>query len=229
MFYQPTNYPDIILGIKDNNPVVMSPNSDYSIEFAMTREGSYDLEEYKEFLDSAIRTFRHSRTYTHYKAYLYNLGLDTCIFHPYIQTGADDGEIATLEMHHCMLNIYQIALLISEHILNTYGQITEYDLVELLKYEHVNNNIPIVMLCKTCHQLYHHKYLYVPVDRIFGQWWNLLSKYNTGLQNNIEISNNLIRYIEKTLNDNKLEYESKKAKDLLQLRDNILSWSNMMK
>ena len=65
------NYPDIILKNDTGNPEILSPNADYAIQFALTREGTYDLEEYKAFLDSAIRLFRHSRTYSHYKAYLY--------------------------------------------------------------------------------------------------------------------------------------------------------------
>lgn len=225
MFYQPTNYPDIFVSLKDNNPTLSSPNSEYSISYAMTRDGSYDLEEYKNFLDSTIRRFRHSRTYTHYKAYLLSLGLNTCVYHPYIQSSDEDGnEIASLEMHHCMLNIYDIAIIITEHILNTYGQITEFDLSELLKLEHISNRVPVVMLCKTCHQLYHHKYLYVPPTIIFGKWWELLENYNKGLD--YRVKERIVKYIERSFDDN-LQKEDNRREHLLQLRDNILNWNNM--
>lgn len=222
MFYIPTNYPDILLSNQDNNPVLHSPNSDYSISFAMTKDGSYDLEEYKLFIDSTIREFRHSRTYTHYKAYLYQLGLNRCQFHPYI-----DSEMASLEMHHCMLNIYQIAVMISEHILNTYGALTEFDLAEILRYEHVNNRIPVVMLCKTCHQQYHDKYLYVHPHMIFGKWWELIERYPTGLKNNRDMVYNLISYLNKAVNEESFKNQEKKARYLLQLRDDILRWSEV--
>lgn len=225
MFYQPTNYPDIFLSLDKNNPILSSPNSDYTIEYALTRDKAYDLEEYKAFLDSAIRRFRHSRTYTHYKAYLLSLGLNTCIYHPYIQS-SEDAEIASLEMHHCMLNIYDIVIIITEHILNTYGQITEFDLSELLKLEHINNRIPIVMLCKNCHQLYHHKYLYVQPDVIFGKWWELLENYKTAFDQNTEIAFKIVKYLDRSIGDNLIK-ENKKREKLLQLRDNILSWSKI--
>ena len=144
------NYPDIILLNNNGNPTVTSVNTDESISFALNKEGSYDLEEYRKFLDSGINLFRHSPTYKHYKAYLYSLGMNCCQFHPRIQSTEDD-EIDLLEMHHCMINIYDIAILITEHTLNTNGYITEFDLAELLKFEHINNRIPIVFLCKTCH------------------------------------------------------------------------------
>lgn len=226
MFYIPTNYPDILLSNQNNNPVLHSPNSDYSISFAMTKDGSYDLEEYKLFLDSAIREFRHSRTYTHYKAYLYSLGMNCCQFHPYIMSGKDF-EVASLEMHHCMLNIYQIAVLISDHLLNTYGTLTEFDLAEILRYEHVNNRIPITMLCKTCHQQYHHKYLYVHPNMLFGKWWELIERYPSGLKDNKDIANSLIMYLSKAINEDEIKAQERKAKYLLQLRDNIMKWSEV--
>lgn len=153
MYTQTNVFPNVFVENAEHNPLLTSPNSEYAVEFALTKEGSYDLDEYKAFLDSAIREFRHSRTYKHYKAYLYSIGLDCCQFHPNITAGNDEGEeMASLEMHHCMLNIYDIAIIITEHILNTYGAITEFDLSDLLRYEHTQNNIPVVMLCKTCHQ-----------------------------------------------------------------------------
>ena len=84
------NYPDIILLNNNGNPTVTSVNTDESISFALNKEGSYDLEEYRKFLDSGINLFRHSPTYKHYKAYLYSLGMNCCQFHPRIQSTEDD-------------------------------------------------------------------------------------------------------------------------------------------
>jgi hypothetical protein len=221
MYCQPSNYPDIFLTNLDANPTLVSPNADYVLEFAFTKEASYDLEEYKSFLDSAIREFRHSRTYTHYKGYLIGLGMNCCQFHPYIQN--NDDTMASLEMHHCMLTIYDIAALIAEHFLNTVGSITEFDLSELLRYEHINNRIPIVMLCKTCHQLYHHKYLYVHPDMIFGKWWELIDRYKMGMTR--DIAYKILMYLNKCIGD-RFDRQNERNKKLLELRESILDWSN---
>ena len=82
MYTQTNVFPNVFVENAEHNPLLTSPNSEYAVEFALTKEGSYDLDEYKAFLDSAIREFRHSRTYKHYKAYLYSIGLDCCQFHP---------------------------------------------------------------------------------------------------------------------------------------------------
>ena len=219
------NYPDILIGNLDINPSIYSPNADYCIQFALTKEQKYDYEEYEAILKSAINGFRKSNTYRHYKSYLYSLGLDCCQFHPYMQA-TDDHDIANLEMHHCMLNIYDIAILITEHTLNTYGSITEFDLDDLLRLEHSENNIPIVMLCKDCHVKYHHKFLYVHPDMIFGQWWNLLYKYPLGLTR--EIMEKIVRYLEWSIGE-KFEYRVKNMERLLALRDSLANWSDTTK
>lgn len=219
--YSNVNYPDIFLHNMNGNPALISPNSDFSIQFALTREETYDLDEYKAFLDSAIRSFRHSKTYRHYKAYLHSLGMICCQFHPYIQV-MEEEETNILEMHHCMLNIYDIAIMITEHILNTVGFITEFDLAELLKYEHIHNRIPIVMLCKTCHQLYHNQYLYVHPNMCFGKWWELIENYNTGL--NRDIMFKLMMYLKKA-SEEKIPIQKERNTKLLKLRNELVDWA----
>ena len=219
--YYSANYPDILLSNIDINPTLTSPNAVYSISFALTKEQTYDFEEYKRFLDSAIRNFRQSKFYTHYKHYLYSLGIDCCQFHPNITSNSEQ-EVASLEMHHCMLNIYDIAIIITEHILATQGMINEFDLSDLLKIEHANNNIPIVMLCKSCHQKYHHQFLYVYPEMIFGKWWELLYKYPEGWTR--EIMDKVFKYINRGLGE-KRQYREKDNARLLELRDEILNWA----
>ena len=219
---EPANYPDIFLTDLDTNPTLVSPNATYTLPFALTKERSYDYEEYNAVLMAAIKEFRRSRTYTKYKGYLYNLGLNCCAFHPYIQN-LDELEVATLEMHHCMLTIYDIAFIIAEHFLNTIGTITEFDISELLRYEHTHNRIPIVFLCKDCHKRYHKQYLYVHPDNIFGKWWELIERYKMGITRDIAFK--LLMYLNKSIGT-KWDYQNERNKKLLALRDSLESFAN---
>lgn len=218
MIYE-TNFPDILIKNTEDNPEIFSRDSNYSIKFAMTKEDSYDLEEYSLFLESSIRAFRHSVSYTHYKAHIMNLGIDCCQFHPHITS-----EMASLEMHHCMMTIYDIAMLISEHVLNVRGMLTEFDLSEILRYEHFHNNIPIVMLCKNCHDKYHNQYLYVHPNMIFGKWWTLLERYNKGIdQFTAGMLHKVANYLDQASED-KFKIKEERARKLLELRESIKSW-----
>ena len=207
-------FPDIDVVNDFNNPILVSPNSYTVLPFYQTRETLFDTESYNAFLVNAIKRFRNSKTYKHYKGFLINLGLDRCQFH-----GNITNEMATIEMHHNIINIHDIAYIITEHILNTVGKITTFDLVELLKQEHKNNNIPLVMLSLTPHQLYHNTdQFFIHPSMCFGNWTEFLKKYNKGI--GIDIANKLIYYLENVINsDGSDDY------GLLDLEDNIRSWA----
>ena len=222
MYLTQTSFPDIFTSNELANPTILSPNAFYSISFAFNKEASYDLEAYKALIDSAVREFRHSRTYSHYKAYLLSLGLNCCQFHPHIQT-YNDTQVASIEMHHCMLTIHDIAFMIAEHYLNLGQALTEFDISEILRTEHIENHIPITMLCKTCHQTYHHKYLYIHPEMIFGKWWELFDRYKLGLTR--DIAYKVMIYLEQATKE-KFEKKKEIAGRLLELCDKIKVWEN---
>ena len=62
---------------------------------------------------------------------------------------------------------------------------------------------------------------------IFGKWWELIERYPTGLKNNRDMVYNLISYLNKAVNEESFKNQEKKARYLLQLRDDILRWSEV--
>lgn len=199
------------------NPTIKSPNSVYEISFWQTRDSLLDVETYKAFIDSCVARFRHSATYTHYKGRLIDLGLDRCQFH-----GNITNEMATVEMHHAIINIKEICLIIVEHLLNTVGYVCSFDVVDILKEEHKANRIPLVMLAKTPHQLNHSDpEFFIPYDMCFGKWWEFLEAYHTGITQDIAFK--LLFYFKKNIENNG------KANDagLLTIRNKILDWSGL--
>ena len=209
------NLPDIGVINSTLNPTIYSPNSPFVLQFYQTRDTFQDVEIYKNFLSNAIRQFRCSRTYKSIKADLMSLGLDRCQVH-----GNITDDMATLEMHHCILTIFDIALLITEHTINTVGIISTFDLIKKLKEEHKLHNVPLTMLSKTPHQLYHNtNELFIAPSMVFGNWISLLEKYNRGITK--EIALKVIYYLDQAIeNDNKTN-----DNDILTLRNKIMDWS----
>lgn len=174
------------------------PGADYPLPFYQTRESLADMDRYKAFIDNCVHRFRKSRAYKGYKAYLMGLGLDRCQVIGNIQDG-----MADIEMHHNFLTIYDITILISQHILNTVGRCTTFDIISLLGQEHRNNNIPIVMLSETVHQIYHdNPDFYIPISMTFGKWWDLLIKYRYGIT--LDIAYKVVKYIASCQANNEL-------------------------
>ena len=190
-------------------------NSPYPLQFYQTRETLADVDTYKRFIDNCIHRFRKSRAYKGYKAYLMSMGLDRCQINGNIQDG-----MADIEMHHNFLTIYDITILISQHLLNTIGRCTTFDIINLLIQEHRNNYIPIVMLSETAHQLYHaNPDMYIPLSQTFGNWPQLLLKYRYGIT--MDIAYKVVRYIENCQKNNEL-----KELSFYQLSDTIKSWGD---
>lgn len=182
----------------DPIPVIYYPHSvDPPLMFYQTRETLADIDRYKSFIDNCIRRFRKSRAYKSYKSYLMSMGMDRCQINGNIQDG-----MADIEMHHNFLTIYDITILISQHILNTVGMCTTFDIISLLAQEHRNNNIPIVMLSETAHQLYHDNDFYIPLSMTFGKWWDLLLKYRYGIT--LDIAQKVVNYIVRCQENNEL-------------------------
>lgn len=205
--------PDIFIEGLDSNPVLSSPNSCFGVQFYQTRESLEDVEVYKRFLDNGISRFRKSKTYTHYKHYLMELGMDRCHIHSNL-----DSEMCKLEMHHNMLTIFDIALIITEHILNTKGFITTFDLVEALREEHTNNRVQLVMLAKTPHQLYHDSQeFFIHPDMCFGNWVEFLKRYYSGITQDIAFK--ILFYMKRALDEG-----STNDNQLLEVHQNITSW-----
>ena len=179
----------------DINPVLSSPNSNIDISFYQTKETLMDPERYKSFLKNAENRFRASKEYKAYKSYLMSLGLDHCQVFGNIE--ADDQ--VDIELHHNILNLFDICILICEHILNTIGYISTFDLIQLLIKEHFENRIGVTFLSSTAHQMYtNDPDGYIPPEMTFGKWWELIENYKFGIT--YEIANKLIRYITKYQN-----------------------------
>ena len=207
-------FPNIIQ-YDDINPTISSPNALCDIQFYMTKETLLDVDLYRQFISNAVMRFRRSRAYKDIKSGLMGMGMDHCQVLGYIK----DEEMANIEMHHNIIGIRDIALMITEHIVNTVGIISSFDLVQLLIMEHRLNNVPIVMLSETMHELYHSDpNSFIPPNMTFGKWWELLYRYRYGIT--IDIANRVIWYIDRTVNS-----EDPYKDFWVQLRKDVKDWS----
>jgi hypothetical protein len=198
------------------NPMLTSPYSEYCIGFFQTRESLTDVDMYRQFLKNVEFRVRKSETYRNYKSFLMDLGFDHCQIHGYINS-----TMATLEMHHAILTLFDIAMLITEHMLNTIGYVSTFDVVQAIKEEHKNGNVALVMLSKTPHDMYHaDKTFFIHPDMCIGNWPKLLEKYNLGLTQDLAF--HLLYYIKKAI-----DIGCTDDSGLLDLREKIMDWSNL--
>ena len=209
-------FPDIDSYLENGNPVLRSPNSSYELPFMQTKESLMDIDNYSRFIHNAISLFRHTRVYKNYKAYLMEMGLDHCQYLHNINS-----EMATIEMNHCIITLFDIAFIICEHLINTYGYCSTFHIVSILREEHTSNRIPLIMMSKTVHQLYHNDDLFfVHPKQIFGKWVDFLSKYRNGITP--DICAKLLYYIRTAMSE-----DESTDNDLLSIANEIKKWSDL--
>lgn len=208
--------PEVVQERDGINPYIESPNAMYRLELYLTRD-NVDVEYYRKFLDNSVSRFRHSKFYKGYKNHLMEMGLNKC------QVLGITSDMAEIEMHHNFLTVYDIAYILCEHTLNTVGYIDTFQLVKLLKYVHKYNKVPIVMICKTVHQMYHNnKDFVLPSQMCFGFWHELIYEFGRGLS--IDIGYKIINFIDASLQYQKDNYIEVPDKDLLKVRENMIGW-----
>ena len=209
-----TGMPDIYF-VPGNNPLISCANDPMVLQFKQTKESLLNVDDYRQFLENAISNFRKTRTYKNYKAFLMELGLNRCQVH-----GNITSEMATLEMHHNMLNIFDIAYIITSHITNTSNEgLTSMQLCYMLKKVHKEHKVQLVMLSLTPHQLYHNTdQLSIPPEMCFGDWYSFLKEYRYGISK--DIAYKILFYLKEfEENDFGLNY------DILNIRQEIYDWS----
>lgn len=221
---KPTDYPDIFT-VDEANPTLYSDKAGFEIGFAHTAQSLHDIEIYKQFLKNAILMFRRSQTYKHYKGFLLNnVGIRCCQYHGNIKVDDDGTEMATIEMHHHLLTIFDDAFIIAEHILNNGGYLTTFDLVKMLEIEHTEQRIPTVMLCKTCHQCQHHDpSFFIPLDMVYGKWMEFLQRFPSGVTRDIYYR--LFYHIKKDINMR--DPSEQRTVQLLSVAKTLENWSEI--
>lgn len=207
-------YPNMDMYDLDNNPTLRSPYSEYDLPFYSTKESLMDVETYKKFIMNAVSRVRSSRLYKHYKGFLMSLGLD----HSQL-LGNISAEMADIEMHH-VIPIEDVALIICEHVLNTVGKISSFDLAYLIKQEHRLNHMQLVMLDETSHELYHDNLgMFISTKMTVGEFTEFLYNYKYGITQDIAFK--LLMYLDKMVEEDNTTTDA----GLLELRENIKEWS----
>ena len=203
-------FPEVIQ-FHPTNPVVASQDSEYDLFMDMTKETLVDSEIFRDFIGNAVSRFRRTKYYKDYKSYLLSLGLNRS------QTlGRITDDMASLEMHHNFLTIYDIAIMVAEHTINTVGRINTFQLIEMLILAHQNNWVPIVFLDETSHQMYHSDVAsFLPPSQTFGMWWVLLYQFRYGIT--LDIARKVLLFISR--------FYKEEDPMIVQLREHVLTFS----
>lgn len=168
-----------------------------------------DLNE-KSILALERNVIRSSFEYKNYINYLKKeLNLTSCPLMPGIDITTDP---VTLEFHHHPITLYDMTVAVASALLATSEgkEVSGFDIAEQVMKEHYENNVGLIPLTSTIHEMAHSGAIVVPLECVNGNYKNFYNKYKEfmplesieRIEDNLAKSN--IANI-KQLNDEKLD------------------------
>ena len=90
---------------------------------------------------------------------------------------------------------------------------------------HKENEIPIVMLSKTAHQMYHNgDGVILPARMCYGYWFDLLKRYNKGIT--LNLAQKIMLFIQRSIDfEQENQFDNNCSNTMLVVRDNVERWS----
>ena len=128
------------------------------------------------------REVRNSFEYRNYISYLKNeLDLTRCALLPNLDI--EDAGVS-LEFHHFPLTLFDITEIVAKDMLDGISEedsVSCFDVAEKIVEEHYNNNIGLVPVTKSIHEMAHNGSIFIPTDKVHGNYKRFLAEYRKSI------------------------------------------------
>ena len=139
----------------------------------------YDLLEeksFKKYISDVERSVRNSFEYRELIAYLKNTeGMDVCSFLDNV-TSRDNTKVK-IEIHHSPLTLYDICLAVFRKRQQRKESTNLEAVAQEIMYLHYIGWVGLIPLSATVHDMVHNQYLFVPTDRVRGNYKAFVDNY----------------------------------------------------
>lgn len=156
--------------------------------------------EYIRFIRKIEMLTRSSHEYREYIKYLKeSQGQGRCVF---LGSARYDQRTARIELHHCPFTLWDIVDIVIRRKLSESNTVRTFEIVEEILLLHQNNRVGLVPLSETCHQLVHDGRLFIPLDRVFGDWQSFLDEYSAHVSDSQQRILDTMQELTKRYDDN---------------------------
>jgi hypothetical protein len=144
----------------------------------------HDFTDEEEITPKAIKYIenlvRRSYEYKKYIKYLKSeLDITQCSFLDSI----DIKEVyVSLEFHHHPYTLYDVTEAVAKKLINEIPEednrgVSSFDIADVITEEHFRNNVGLVPLTKTVHELAHSRAINIPISKVYGEHTKFRDKY----------------------------------------------------
>jgi hypothetical protein len=181
---KPNEVNNIISMNKDNDVVIARKGDSKNIIGSFYFNQWSDSKEMKMFIKNIERQIRMSNEYKTYIGHLNNeIGIHNCAIFGNLSDSIDG---VTFEFHHYPFTLYDIVeICINKRLMNN-ENFTSLDIAyEVLKL-HELNQVGLVKLSKTAHELVHAGKIFIKLESIFGDVNAFVNKYEGYISEDIK-------------------------------------------
>lgn len=128
-------------------------------------------------IESVIRSSLEYREYIKYL--ITHMNMDKCHFLPKVKK--ENGKRITIEIHHEPFTLYDITQIVFEKWLNEEREINHFLIAEEVMKLHYKNQVGLIPLSATVHQLVHDGKIFIPVQDVYGRGFiDFINEYDIG-------------------------------------------------
>lgn len=185
--------PENLIPVVANSPTQIIkfghvPECDYEVY------NIYDDKDFKRYIEDIEKDVRKSFEYKRYISYLKNyMDMHQCAF---IEGIENDGTVKIrIEQHHYPFTLYDICIIVFNKRLYYKEPLDLYMVSKEVMELHYKMMVGLIPLSETVHQLVHNKYIFIPVDKVFGRYKLFVDSYREFmLPEHIDILNRIEEY-----------------------------------
>lgn len=148
-------------------------------EYPVFEGMDYDLmdeKDFKKYMKDIEKCVRSSMEYRAMVNFIReNMNMDKCAFYENV-TNKESFKIR-IELHHHPFTLYDICYIVFKKRLSYHEDIDIEDISEEVMFIHYNTLVGLIPLSQTVHELVHNKYLFIPIDRVYGNWEDFYNMY----------------------------------------------------
>jgi hypothetical protein len=153
-------------------------------DFDITENNLHTPEDLDEktimYIEKEIRNSHEYRSYIQYMKE--ELDLTKCALLPNIDIKTTP---VSLEFHHFPFTLFDITGIVGKSMLNNLSEnesVSCFDISEKVMLEHFKNNVGLVPLTKTLHEMAHNGAIAIPFDKINGNYNKFIEEYNQHIE-----------------------------------------------
>ena len=138
----------------------------------------YDEKEFKKYIQEIEKTVRRSPEYQWFINYIRKyMNMNESLFLD--QLSCDGPEKVKIEQHHTPFTLYDIVVIVFNKRMFYQESLSPRMVAEEVMQCHYMLIVGLVPLTKTEHKLVHNGYLFVPTDKILGNYQSFIAQYGS--------------------------------------------------